>query len=281
MSSNERKFNSVALLFNLLELGIKLLGGFLRYCVSRLFQQSLEAHSCHHFLQVRILIGGFRHIAPTGNHLLHQRTYDFTSFGMGHQGTKAVPDGIAGGVKVRLVKPVGYGTRFPKVISRIGLCNFADQNRISAIAGDCRNRMFTGNGDPEQEFRFPFLGADFFAIHHQGDRGQVRIYLDLRLRLGAVNIPSAADVNELYGFARVALAPGEKKTVCFQLDPSQTAFLTRKREIEWKIEKGEFTVMVGAAADDIRLTGAFRITEDRFIAGKNRKFYTLGEVCAQ
>ena len=64
--------------------------------------------------------------------------------------------------------------------------------------------------------------------------------------------------------------------VTFVLDPSQTAFLTRKREIEWKIEKGEFTVMVGAAANDIRLTDSFRIIQDRVIPGKGRKFWSLG-----
>ena len=63
----------------------------------------------------------------------------------------------------------------------------------------------------------------------------------------------------------------------FALHPGQTAFLTNKREHEWKIEKGDFTVMIGAPADDIRLTGSFRITEDRIIAGKGRKFYTLGK----
>lgn len=83
---------------------------------------------------------------------------------------------------------------------------------------------------------------------------------------------------ELYGFARVTLAPGEKKTVLFTLHPSQTAFLTAKREHEWKIEKGKFTVILGAAADDIRMTGTFSITEDRVIKGKDRKFYTIGEV---
>ncbi|MGN0998458.1 MAG: glycoside hydrolase family 3 N-terminal domain-containing protein [Faecousia sp.] len=80
---------------------------------------------------------------------------------------------------------------------------------------------------------------------------------------------------ELYGFCRVTLAPGEKKKVTFTLDPSQTAFLTKKREIEWKIEKGDFTVMVGAAADDIRLTASLRITQDRIIPGKDRKFWAL------
>ena len=83
---------------------------------------------------------------------------------------------------------------------------------------------------------------------------------------------------ELYGFARVTLDPGEKKTVQFTLHPSQTAFLTAKREHEWKIEQGDLTVIIGAAADDIRMTGTFRITEDRVIEGKYRKFYTMGKV---
>ncbi len=83
---------------------------------------------------------------------------------------------------------------------------------------------------------------------------------------------------EMAGFARVTLAPGEKKTVKFTLDPSQTAFLTRSREHEWKIEKGSFTVLVGAAADDLRLSGSFQVTEDKIIDGKRRKFYALGTV---
>lgn len=75
---------------------------------------------------------------------------------------------------------------------------------------------------------------------------------------------------------RVTLAPGEKKTVTFTLEPSQTAFLTINREHEWKIEKGSFSVMIGAAADDIRLTGSFAVTADRIINGRDRKFYSIG-----
>lgn len=97
-------------------------------------------------------------------------------------------------------------------------------------------------------------------------------YLFLRDEWASMVRPSM----ELYGFGRVTLAPGEKKTVSFALHPSQTAFLTRKKEHEWKIEKGDFTVMVGAAADDIRLTGSFAITEDRIIEGKSRRFWSLG-----
>lgn len=83
---------------------------------------------------------------------------------------------------------------------------------------------------------------------------------------------------ELQGFARVPLKAGEKKQVTFRLDPSQTAFLTRKREIEWKIEKGEFKVMVRSAANRILLEDCFVVTEDSFIKSRERAFYCLGEV---
>jgi len=83
---------------------------------------------------------------------------------------------------------------------------------------------------------------------------------------------------ELQGFARVPLKAGEKKQVTFRLNPSQTAFLTGKREIEWKIEKGEFKVMVGSAANRILLEDRFVVTEDSFIKGRERAFYCLGEV---
>lgn len=85
-------------------------------------------------------------------------------------------------------------------------------------------------------------------------------------------------VMELAGFARVELASGETKKVTFRIQPSQTAFLTSSRDIQWKIEKGEIEVLVGAASDDIRLKSSFRITKDAFIKGKERSFYALAEV---
>ncbi len=44
---------------------------------------------------------------------------------------------------------------------------------------------------------------------------------------------------ELQGFARVALAPGESKTVTFTVSPSQMVFLNGKNER--LIEKGKLT----------------------------------------
>lgn len=83
-------------------------------------------------------------------------------------------------------------------------------------------------------------------------------------------------VQELQGFKRVDLEPGEAKTVTFTLYPSQMAFLTQ--DMKWKIEKGQVNVMVGSSSADIRLTGSYRIAEDKFIEGRTREFWADAEV---
>jgi len=63
---------------------------------------------------------------------------------------------------------------------------------------------------------------------------------------------------ELRGFARVALQPGETRTVKFTLTPEHLALYDRDNR--WTVEPGRFTVMVGASSEDIRLRGNFTIT---------------------
>jgi beta-glucosidase len=63
---------------------------------------------------------------------------------------------------------------------------------------------------------------------------------------------------ELRGFARVALQPGETRTVKFTLTPEHLALYDRDNH--WTVEPGRFTVMVGASSEDIRLRGNFTIT---------------------
>ncbi|HVT74084.1 MAG TPA: glycoside hydrolase family 3 N-terminal domain-containing protein [Lacunisphaera sp.] len=62
----------------------------------------------------------------------------------------------------------------------------------------------------------------------------------------------------LRGFARVALAPGETKTVAFTLKPADLQLFNR--ESQWVVEPGRFTVMMGASSADIRLRGNFTLT---------------------
>lgn len=58
-------------------------------------------------------------------------------------------------------------------------------------------------------------------------------------------------VKELKGFARVQLAPGETKRVSVLLEPEAFQYYDPERRT-WLLEPGEFEVLVGASATDIR-----------------------------
>jgi beta-glucosidase len=60
---------------------------------------------------------------------------------------------------------------------------------------------------------------------------------------------------DLRGFERIALAPGEKKTVQFILHPDDLALLDKN--MNWTVEPGKFTVMIGASSEDIKLKKEF------------------------
>ncbi len=61
---------------------------------------------------------------------------------------------------------------------------------------------------------------------------------------------------ELRGFQKVALEPGEAKTVTFTLDARALAFYDPQQKA-WVTEAGEFEVLVGSSSRDIRLQGSF------------------------
>lgn len=83
-------------------------------------------------------------------------------------------------------------------------------------------------------------------------------------------------VKELVGFVRVLIPTGEQRTVTFFIEPSQTAFLDK--DMRWKIEKGQFDVMLGKSSDEICFSKTVQVTEDAWIDGKKRAFYARTEV---
>jgi beta-glucosidase len=83
-------------------------------------------------------------------------------------------------------------------------------------------------------------------------------------------------VQELVGFCRVHMKAGETKLIRFTLMPDQLAFLDQ--DMRWKIEKGDFSVRIGASSEDIRAEGSFRITADAWIDGKTRSMVAEAEV---
>jgi beta-glucosidase len=68
-------------------------------------------------------------------------------------------------------------------------------------------------------------------------------------------------VQELKGFRRVSLAPGETSTVHFTLDRSAMAFYSTAKKA-WVAEPGQFDVFVGSSSRDIRAKGSFMLGAD-------------------
>ena len=67
---------------------------------------------------------------------------------------------------------------------------------------------------------------------------------------------------ELRGFERIHLEPGEVTSVHFTLTPEELQMLDRN--MNWIVEPGWFTVMLGSSSEDIRLEGRFEIkSKDR------------------
>jgi len=64
-------------------------------------------------------------------------------------------------------------------------------------------------------------------------------------------------VKELKGFQKIALGPGEKKTVRFTLTPEELAFYDQN--MVRRVEPGTFNVMVGSSSEQIRLKGSFEV----------------------
>ena len=65
-------------------------------------------------------------------------------------------------------------------------------------------------------------------------------------------------VKELKAFEKIALEPGETRTVTFGITADMLSFYDEEKG-EWTAEPGLFTACVGAASDDIRGTAVFRL----------------------
>jgi beta-glucosidase len=71
--------------------------------------------------------------------------------------------------------------------------------------------------------------------------------------------PVSTPVKRLRGFERVALEPGETKTVTFTLTPDDLQLLDQ--DMRWVVVPGDFEIMVGRSSQDIPLKGTLRVTE--------------------
>jgi beta-glucosidase len=93
-----------------------------------------------------------------------------------------------------------------------------------------------------------------FTLRNAGSRAGLEVaQVYIRDEISSVTTP----VMKLAGFEKVALQPGESQTVHLQINPSELALwnVAMKRVVE----PGDFSVMVGASAADIRLREKFEV----------------------
>jgi beta-glucosidase len=68
---------------------------------------------------------------------------------------------------------------------------------------------------------------------------------------------------ELKGFAKVHLEPGESRQVEVRLRPAALAFYDVEAR-KWKADAGEYQVQVGGSSRDIRLKSAIKLAADTY-----------------
>jgi beta-glucosidase len=92
-------------------------------------------------------------------------------------------------------------------------------------------------------------------VKNAGDRAGVDT---VQLYIHEKYAPVSTPVKQLRGVARVALEPGETKTVTLQLGPEDLQLLDT--DMRWRVVPGDFEIMVGKSSADIALQGILKVT---------------------
>jgi beta-glucosidase len=87
----------------------------------------------------------------------------------------------------------------------------------------------------------------------------------------------ARPVRELKEFAKVALEPGETKTLAFTLSKRAFAYF-EERVSDWIVPSSDYAVEVGASSADIRLSATVRVTGTKAVPLKIRPDTVFGEL---
>lgn len=95
-----------------------------------------------------------------------------------------------------------------------------------------------------------------FEVKNTGKRAAAEI---AEVYVGDSHASVPRPVKELKNFAKVNLQPGESKRVTLTLDRRAFSYYDVNKK-DWSAEPGNFTILVGAASDDIRLQGKYTLT---------------------
>jgi Glycosyl hydrolase family 3 C-terminal domain/Fibronectin type III-like domain len=125
-----------------------------------------------------------------------------------------------------------------------------------------------GYGLSYTHFEYSNLKIEPAEIHAGGD---ARVTLDVKntgSRVGVETVqlyvheqyaPVSVPVKQLRGFERVALEPGQTRTVSFQLTPEDLQLLDI--DMHWRVVPGDFDIMAGKSSADIPLKGILKVVQ--------------------
>ena len=115
------------------------------------------------------------------------------------------------------------------------------------------------------------------TVTNTGDRAGAEI---VQLYVAKPDAKIFRPAQELKGFAKVPLRPGESRTVVIPLDDKAFRYWNTQTD-RWEIEGGQYELRVGASCADIRLTAAVEVAgtdaPDPY-AGKTLPHYRTGSV---
>ena len=115
------------------------------------------------------------------------------------------------------------------------------------------------------------------TVTNTGDRAGAEI---VQLYVAKPDAKIFRPAQELKGFAKIPLRPGESRTVVIPLDDKAFRYWNTQTN-RWEIEGGQYELRVGASCADIRLTATVEIAgtdaPDPY-AGKTLPHYTTGNV---
>ncbi|MFZ4397816.1 MAG: fibronectin type III-like domain-contianing protein, partial [Kiritimatiellia bacterium] len=95
-------------------------------------------------------------------------------------------------------------------------------------------------------------GADVtFRVRNTGARAGAEV---AQVYVGDLQASVPRPVKELKGFARLVLDPGQEQETTVTLDRRAFAFFDVAKQ-DWVVEPGEFRILVGSSAQEMRLEG--------------------------
>jgi beta-glucosidase len=98
----------------------------------------------------------------------------------------------------------------------------------------------------------------------------------VQLYIHGVHASVTRPVQELKGFKRISMAPGETRTITFQLDVRQLGFYNQA--MAYVVEPGAVEVMIGSSSQDIRARGTFTIAGATTDISRDKVFFSTTTV---